>query len=194
MGRIAVLLVGLMMLGFICRPVQAQVGTSPNVGEILLVPYYFAPHGFAMCDGQLMSIAQNTALFSLLGTTYGGNGTTNFSLPDLRGRSPIGFGQGPGLGSYFMGQSGGEETVTLTLNQIPTHNHRAFGSTNTVTTASPAGAIWATETRLNIYSSGGGTTMAPSGLAGGNQPHDNMSPYLTLNYVIALSGIYPSRP
>jgi microcystin-dependent protein len=193
MRHSVVLLLGLIVLGFIPQPVEAQVGVTPNVGEILLVPYNFAPHGWAFCQGQLMSISQNTALFSLLGTLYGGDGSTTFALPDLRGRSPVGMGQGPGLQSYVIGQSGGEETVTLTLNQIPTHTHPAFGSKNTVTTASPTNAVWATETRLNIYSSSGGTTMAPSGLAGGNQPHDNMSPYLTLNYVIALQGIYPSR-
>ena len=187
------LFLALLAMGFGSQPVEAQVGINAYVGEILLVPYNFAPHGWAFCHGQLMSISQNTALFSLLGTFYGGDGKTNFALPDLQGRSPIGMGQGPGLQDYFIGQSGGEETVTLTLNQIPQHHHSVYGSKNTATTASPANAVWATETRLNIYSSGGGTTMAPSSVSGGNQPHDNMSPYLTLNYVIALQGIYPSR-
>jgi microcystin-dependent protein len=190
---LVLLFLGVVVLGFSSQPVEAQVGGGPYVGEILLVPYNFAPHGWALCQGQLMLISQNTALFSLLGTFYGGDGKTTFALPDLQGRSPIGFGQGPGLQNYAIGQSGGEETLTLTLNQIPTHRHTAFGSTNPVTTANPSNAVWATETRLNIYSSSGGTTMAPSGPAGGNQPHDNMSPYLTLNYVIALQGIYPSR-
>lgn len=184
---------GLIVLGFLPQTVKAQVGGSPYIGEILLVPYNFAPAGWLLCQGQLLSISQNTALFSLLGTTYGGDGISNFALPDLRGRSPIGFGQGPGLQTYIEGQSGGEETVTLTLSQIPTHSHRAFGSTNVATTASPGNAVWATETRLNIYSSVGGTAMAPSSLTGGNQPHDNMSPYLTLNYVIAVRGIFPPR-
>ena len=190
---LVLLFLGLMVLGFSSQPVEAQVGSEPNIGEILLVPYNFAPHGWALCQGQLLSISQNTALFSLLGTTYGGDGRVNFALPDLRGRSPIGFGQGPGLQNYEIGQIGGEETVTLTVNQIPSHSHTAFGSANTATTASPSGAIWATETRLKIYSSVGGTAMAPSSSTGGGQPHDNMSPYLTLNYVIALQGIFPSR-
>ena len=184
---------GLMVLRFACQPVEAQVGGSPYLGEILLVPYNFAPTGWALCQGQLLSISQNTALFSLLGTTYGGDGRTNFALPDLRGRSPIGFGQGQGLQNYVQGQTGGEESVTLTLSQIPSHTHPAMGSANTATTANPGNAVWATESRLNIYSSGGGTAMAPSGASGGNQPHDNMSPYLTLNYVIALQGIFPTR-
>lgn len=192
MRHSVVLLLGFMVLG-ILQPVEAQVGVTPNIGEILLVPYNFAPRGWAFCQGQLISISQNTALFSLLGTTYGGDGRTTFALPDLRGRSPLGFGQGPGLQSYDIGQSGGEETVTLTLSQIPSHSHAAFGRTSTATTAIPSGAVWATETRLNIYSSSGGTAMAPSGVIGGNQPHDNMSPYLTLNYVIALQGIFPPR-
>lgn len=193
MRRTLVLVLGLMTLGFLSQPLTAQVGGSPYIGEILLVPYNFQPHGWLFCQGQLLAINQNQALFSLLGTTYGGDGQVNFALPDLRGRSPIGFGQGPGLQNYTQGQSGGEETVTLTLNQVPSHSHTAYGSANTATTASPGNAVWATETRLNIYSSGGGTAMAPSGVSGGNQPHDNMSPYLTLNYIIAVQGIFPTR-
>lgn len=187
------LVLGLMALGFVSQPLDAQVGENPYIGEILLVPYNFAPVGWALCQGQLLSISGNTALFSLLGTLYGGDGVSNFALPDLQGRSPIGFGQGPGLQNYVQGQRGGEETVTLTLSQIPSHSHPAMGSAKSATTVSPANTVWATETRLNIYSSGGGTSMAPSGSSGGNQPHDNMSPYLTLNYIIALRGIFPPR-
>lgn len=172
---------------------NAQAGQTPYLGEVLLVPYNFAPRGWAMCQGQILSIQTNTALFSLLGTTFGGDGIRTFALPDLRGRTPISSGQAPGLSFYSLGQTGGEETVTLTVNQIPAHNHRVYGSTKPVTTASPGGNIWATETRLNIYSSSGGTAMAPSGMTGGGQPHDNRSPYLTLNYIIALQGVFPAQ-
>jgi microcystin-dependent protein len=175
---------------------SAQVGSQPWVGEILLVPYNFAPKGWAECQGQLMTISQNTALFSLLGTTYGGDGKSNFALPDLRGRTPISSGQGPGLSDYFLGQTGGEETVTLTLNQIPAHTHTVIGSANVANVATPGGAVWATQSLLNIYGSSSDSPMAPGaiGMTGSNLPHDNLSPYLTLNYIIALQGIFPSRP
>jgi microcystin-dependent protein len=174
---------------------KAQVGQSPYLGEILAVPYNFAPAGWTFCNGQILSLQQNTALFSLLGTTYGGNGTTNFALPDLRGRTPISSGNGPGLSQYDLGETGGEEQVTLTVSQIPAHSHVPNGTSVAGTTASPAGEVWATQTRVNVFSSAANAAMAPLALAlvGGGQPHDNRSPYLTLNYVIALEGIYPSR-
>jgi microcystin-dependent protein len=187
----------LILSGFLLPQASAQVGGGPWIGEVLLVPYNFAPAGWAFCSGQLLPISQNTALFALLGTTFGGDGIHTFALPDLRGRSPIGSGQGPGLQNYFLGQTGGEEQVTLTVSQIPAHHHAAFGSSNTATSASPGGLTWAAQTRLNIYSSTDGTAMAPSGTTGGlsgvTQPHDNRSPYLTLNYIIALQGIFPAR-
>jgi microcystin-dependent protein len=194
MRRCLVLLVAIMTLAAVVPVARAQVGDNPYIGEILLVPFNFAPHNWAFCNGQLLPIIQNQALFSLLGTQFGGNGTTNFALPDLRGRSPIGAGQGPGLTPYNVGETGGQETVTLTVNQLPAHDHPAFGSANQATMTNPSGAVWATQTRLTIYSSTTDSThMAPSGLTGGNQPHDNRAPYLTLNYIISLAGIFPTR-
>jgi microcystin-dependent protein len=173
---------------------NAQIGESPFVGEIMAVPYNFEPQGWAFCSGQILSIQQNTALFSLLGTTYGGNGTTNFALPDLRGRTPVSSGSGPGLSAYSLGETGGEEQVTLTVSQIPAHSHVPSGTGAAGTTASPAGEVWAAQTRVDVYSSTGNAAMGPVlAMAGGNQPHENRSPYLVLNYIIALEGIFPSR-
>jgi microcystin-dependent protein len=140
-----------------------------------------------------MSIAQNTALFSLLGTTYGGNGQTTFALPDLRGRAPLHFGQGPGLSNYALGQVSGSETVTLTIETMPMHNHALNASTgaklNTAPAASNIGAaqIYTTAALDSVMSPGS------IGMAGGSQPHDNMQPYLVLNWCICLFGIFPSR-
>jgi microcystin-dependent protein len=174
----------------------AQVGGQPYVGEILLAGFNFAPNGWALCQGQLMPISQNTALFSLLGTNFGGDGKTTFALPDLRGRSAISSGQGPGLSNYDLGQTGGEETVTLLVSQIPAHTHTAMGSTNIANLAGAGGNTWATQSLLNIYSGSSDSNMAGGAVAptGSNLPHDNLSPYLTLNYIIALQGIFPSRP
>jgi microcystin-dependent protein len=166
--------------------------STPFLGEIRLFPYNFAPRGWAFCNGQILSIAQNTALFALLGTTYGGNGQTTFALPDLRGRVANSSGQGPGLSSYSLGQVGGTETVTLTQQEIPSHNHQVNSTNADATSSRPGG---------NVPSAGGGyagaasNTMAPNmiGNTGGNQPHTNVQPYLTLNYCIALEGIFPSR-
>ncbi|MDQ3927758.1 MAG: tail fiber protein [Chloroflexota bacterium] len=166
------------------------------MGEIALFPYNFAPLGWALCNGQLLSISTNTALFSLLGTTYGGNGQTTFALPDLRGRVPMSSGQGPGLSNYQLGQTGGSESVTLIQSQMPAHTHSVSAATGAGTSASPDGKVWAASSaRDNLYAVTPNTTMAAQavGAAGGNQPHDNTQPYLTLNYCIALEGIYPSR-
>lgn len=173
--------------------VKAQ--TEPFIGQILIVPYNFAPRGFAMCNGQLLSIAQNTALFSLLGTYYGGDGKTNFALPDLQGRVPIGMGQGPGLSPYNLGQSGGEESVTLTLNQIPSHSHVPMAGASPANSGSPTGNYWSMPRVLLYSSSAPDTSMNPAalGMTGGGQPHENRKPYLVMTYVIALQGIYPPR-
>ena len=195
MRRTLVLILGFGMLLPAVPRASAQVGGQPYVGEILLVTFNFAPKGWAECAGQLMSISQNTALFSLLGTTYGGDGKTNFALPDLRGRSAIGAGQGPGLALYDLGQTGGEETVTLLVSQMPAHTHTVIGSNNVATLAAPGGNLWAAQSLLNMYGTSSDSPMAPGaiGMTGGGLPHDNLSPYLTLNYIIALQGIFPPR-
>jgi microcystin-dependent protein len=177
--------------------------SEPFIGQIILVPYNFAPRGWAFCNGQLLSIAQNTALFSLLGTTYGGNGQTTFALPDLRGRVPISSGQGSGLQKYDLGQGGGSESQTLTASQMPMHTHPVNALTDAVTAPSPTNNFLATAPRgSNFYApqSADATQMSPLMIqpAGGNQPFDIRDPYLrdpylTLNYCIALEGIFPSR-
>ncbi len=171
------------------------------LGEIRIVPFNFAPKGWAACNGQLMPISQNTALFSLLGTTYGGNGMTNFALPNLQGVSPMHWGQGPGLSQRSLGESGGEQAVTLVPAQIPAHNHTAQGLNARATQSDPTNAVWAQQQigrqPLPAYSTNAGTSpqMSPAalGVSGGGQPHNNLMPYLTLTFVIALQGIYPSR-
>ncbi|MBU8883156.1 tail fiber protein [Kaistella sp. DKR-2] len=172
-------------------------GSEPFLGQIAFVPYNFAPRNWAECNGQLMSIAQNTALFSLLGTQYGGNGQTNFALPDMRGRVLIGDGSGPGLSPYTMGETGGEESHTLTINEMPAHNHQvnavtAEGNQNIPTASLPAN----TKALDKEYSNAAANTqMSPLMInpAGGSQPHENRQPYLVLKCIIALQGIFPSR-
>jgi len=165
----------------------------------------FAPRGWILCQGQMMSIAQNTAVFSLLGTTFGGNGQTTFALPDLRGRSAIGQGQGPGLSSRTLGEVDGTETVTLNTTQMPAHTHLINATTAAGTTSVPTNALLAAgpktgsgpnSTSLNTYASGSANTaLANSTVAqsGNNQPLPIMSPYLVLNYCICTQGIFPSR-
>ena len=170
--------------------------SEPFIGQLALVPYNFAPKGWALCNGQILSIAQNTALFSLLGTTYGGNGTTTFALPDLRGRVPISSGQGPGLSNYALGQTGGAETQTLTLGQIPAHTHALIADTSVGTSERPNGAIPARDAAgVPHYGTHPTGTMSSSGIqsSGGSQPHDTMQPYVTLNWIIALQGVFPSQ-
>jgi microcystin-dependent protein len=170
------------------------------VAEIRMFAGNFAPTGWALCNGQLMPISQNTALFSLLGTTYGGNGTSNFALPNLQGSVPLGAGQGPGLSLRDLGETGGEQTVTLLGTEMPTHSHAAQGSTSGGTD-SPTGATWGEsklgKTPLNVYAASGANnvTMSPQALAmaGGGLPHNNMPPYLCLTFIIALQGIFPAR-
>lgn len=169
--------------------------TTAFLGEIMLVPYNFAPRGWAFCQGQILPIAQNTALFSLLGTTYGGNGTTTFALPDLRGRCAVSSGQGPGLSPYSLGEVTGTESVTLTTTQIPLHSHIVNAVDDDATSSLPDGHSLATITPAGYSSATPNTTMDPRMIqsAGGNQPHENLQPLLALNYCIALQGIYPSR-
>ena len=173
--------------------------SDPFVAEIRICAFNFAPRGWAFCNGQLLSIAQNTALFSLLGTTYGGNGQTTFGLPDLRSRMPLHPGQGPGLSDYVLGEMGGSETVTLLATEIPNHTHVVRATSAGGTSADPAAKVWAAPgaTRgLKSYNPAPGTggAMAATAISAvGGQPHNNLQPYLTVNFVIALQGVYPAR-
>jgi microcystin-dependent protein len=175
--------------------VKAQ---EPFIGEIRLFAGNFAPRGWAFCNGQLLAISQNSALFAILGTTYGGDGRTTFALPDLRGRAPVhsGFSQGPGLTRRNLGEKGGQENVTLSVEQVPSHTHAARASGDFPDSSSPAGNFLGTMQRTRIYSSSGSDVSMATGAigpAGENQPHNNMPPYLGLNYIIALQGLFPPR-
>ncbi len=172
------------------------------VAEIRIVGFNFAPTSWALCDGQLMPISQNTALFSLLGTNYGGDGRSTFGLPNFQGVSPMHYDQGPGLSNHVIGESGGVQNVTLIQNEIPAHAHGINGIASGGTQVTASGGIFASSgaTRgKQLYhtnsASSPDTVMSPLALgpAGGSQPHNNMQPYLVLNFVIALQGIYPSR-
>jgi microcystin-dependent protein len=173
--------------------------SDPFVGEIRAVGFNFAPKGWALCNGQLLAISQNTALFSLLGTFYGGNGTTNFALPNLQGATPISFGQGSGLSNRVQGQSGGETAVTLLASEMPIHTHAVSATSGAGNQIAPGGNVWAQAgrtTRLYTAAGGGGATaMSPqaTSVAGGSVPHNNMPPFLVVNFVIALQGIFPPR-
>jgi microcystin-dependent protein len=167
---------------------------QPFIGEIILFGGNFAPSGYALCNGQLMPVSQNTALFSLLGTTYGGDGVMTFGLPDLRGRIPMHQGQGAGLSNRAMGEIAGVETVTLTTAQMPPHNHGLNAQSGNGDQASPQGNYWAAST-LRQYAAPSNSAMNPAciGNAGGSQPHSNIMPFLAVNFAIAVAGIYPSR-
>lgn len=164
------------------------------IGEIRAFGFTFAPRGWATCDGQLLAINQNQALFSLLGTTYGGDGVTTFALPDLRGRVSVHMGQGPGRSPYVAGQVGGAEAVTLTASQMPAHGHPVAAS-SAATDKNPSGNVPAYTGSAASYGATLDLTMnqAMVGTAGGSQPHPNLQPYLTINWCIALMGEYPSR-
>ena len=170
---------------------------EPFIGQIIQAGFNFAPRGYATCDGQLLSIAQNTALFSLLGTTFGGDGRVTFGLPDLRGRVPVHQGQGPGLTNRTMGEQSGSETVTLISAEMPMHNHLLNAFATAGDKAPPTGNVLAAgDTNVTIYTNvPPNTQLNPQsiGLAGGNQPHNNMQPYLVINFCIAMEGIFPSR-
>ena len=170
---------------------------DPFVAEIRIFAGNFAPKGWAFCDGQLLPLSQNTALFSLLGTTYGGNGKSNFALPDLQGRAPMHPGQGPGLSLHDLGENGGSETVSLLESEIPSHGHqlRAVGDVGDVNlpqnnsmARSQGSSVYNTATTPTVLMSS--STLTP---AGGDQPHNNMQPYLALSFIIALQGVYPPR-
>lgn len=170
--------------------------SDPFVAEVRIVGFNFAPRGWAFCDGQLLPLSQNTALFSLLGTMYGGNGKSNFALPDFQGRAPIHHGQGPGLSEYFIGESGGTETVTLLESEIPSHRHAYQASDNVGERNNPAGNLYSIPDSGRIYAAPNNLVpMSANSLApaGGDQPHNNMPPYLVLNFIIAMQGVFPPR-
>ncbi len=171
--------------------------SEPFVGEIRMFAGNFAPRGWAFCDGQLLAVSQNDALFSLLGTIYGGDGRTTFGLPDLRGRLPIHAGTGPGLSARRLGAKLGSEKETVTVNQLPSHRHQWQGTTATANAASPSGALLA-QSQPDIYIDNvddGTVNYASSAVTnvGGSQSHTNLMPFLCINFIIALFGIYPSR-
>ena len=167
--------------------------SEPFLAEVHIFGFNFAPRGYAKCDGQLIPIDQNQSLFSLLGTTYGGDGRTNFALPDLRGRVPIHNGQSPGGSNHTLGERDGEEAHALTLGEVPTHDHPWRASNQPGDVPVPTGAVLAAFN--NGYSASGDTSLATGTVAGagGGQGHENMAPYLTINYCIALQGVFPSR-
>lgn len=177
--------------------------SDPYVAEIRIFPFNFAPTGWAFCNGQLLPISQNTALFSLLGTTYGGDGKSTFALPNLQGSAPMFWGQGPGLSLHDLGETGGSNTISLLLSEMPSHTHGVNcidGARVEGQVGQPGNAILVktSGTPANAYTSGvtqTNQTLASGtvGPAGGNQPHNNLMPYLTLNFCIALQGIYPPR-
>ena len=175
--------------------------TDPFLAEIRIFSGNFAPTGWALCNGQLMPLSQNTALFSLLGTTYGGDGRSTFALPNLQGAAPMQQGQGPGLTQRFLGEMAGEQTVTLLQSEMPLHNHRAMGFDGGGTSNSPSNGVWGQATvgrvAANLYSTAAPNTMMgtrTTQITGGTQPHNNMQPYLGLTFIIALQGVFPQRP
>ena len=165
--------------------------STPFLGEVKIMSFSFPPKGWAFCDGQLLPINQNQALFSLLGTTYGGDGRQTFALPNLQSRVPVSTGNG-----HTLGELGGEQNHTLVLSEMASHNHPANCNNALGTVESPSGAYWAADNNGNApYSTSGGTTMAAGAIStvGGDQPHNNMAPFLVLNFCIALQGIFPSQ-
>lgn len=170
---------------------------DPFIGEVKLFAGSFAPRGWAFCDGQLLSVSQNTALFSIIGTAFGGDGRTTFALPDLRGRVPLGPRHGAGLSNYIEGQKGGTENVTLTTAQMPNHSHSLNANSNPGTTNVPTNHVLANTAAFdNEYTATSPDTQMSTqaiGNTGGGQSHENRQPYLAINYIIAIMGTYPSR-
>ena len=172
--------------------------SEPFIGEIRMFAGNFAPRGWAFCDGQLLAVSQNDALFSLLGTIYGGDGRTTFGLPDMRGRIPVHAGSGPGLSPRRLGAKGGAENVTLTVNQLPSHTHEPIKGISDIADATePVGKLAAQGTSVRLFSTAAGTAADLSSSAvpnvGGSRSHSNLMPFLCVNFIVALFGIYPSR-
>lgn len=169
---------------------------DPFVAEIRIFPFNFAPRGWAFCNGQLLPLSQNTALFSLLGTNYGGDGRSNFALPDLEGRTPMHPGQGPGLSLHDLGETGGSDTVTLLDSEIPSHSHTLMAASLNSQSTSPTNNSLGRGNPLKVYDTNVPTALMDANSitpAGGDQPHNNMMPYLTMNFCIALQGVFPPR-
>jgi len=170
---------------------------NPFLAEIRIFPFNFAPKGWAFCDGQILPLSQNTALFSLLGTTYGGDGKSNFALPNMQGNAPMHPGQGPGLSLHDLGETGGSDTVTLLESEMPAHSHGLTASDQEATDQSPINEMFAGGIGgINLYAAPASITQLAGGTlttAGGAQPHNNLMPYLTLNFCIALQGVFPPR-
>jgi microcystin-dependent protein len=171
---------------------------DPFVAEIRIFPFNFAPKGWAFCDGQLLPLSQNTALFSLLGTTYGGDGKSNFALPNVQGNAPMHPGQGPGLSLHDLGETGGTQSVSLLESEIPAHTHSMMASTQDGGDSHPQNNLLAQGIGIGLYiasNTGPFVNLNPSALplAGGSLPHNNMQPFLTLNFCIALQGVFPPR-
>ncbi len=197
MRRISYLAAAVLLMGLLTMPQIAQAqAVDQFLGQLMLVAFNFCPVGWLPANGQFLSIAQNQALFALLGTTYGGNGQSNFALPNLQGRVPISLGQGPGLSAYTEGQTGGAETHTLSIGELPAHTHQAYGSNATASVLSPAGAEVATQDRVRVYTAPGAEVAMSAnaiGATGGNQPFSIQQPFLTLQWCIAINGVFPSR-
>lgn len=175
--------------------------SNPFIGEIRMFGGNFAPQGWAFCNGALMAISENDTLFTLIGTTYGGDGQSTFALPDLQGRLPVHQGQGPGLSNYVIGQAGGVETVTLTTNQIPNHNHGFIASASTASTTTAQNQTLAQPSTIDLYRPATSPSTPPNATlnaaavvgAGGSQPHDNVQPFQCISFIISLFGIFPSQ-
>jgi len=196
-AKICSIILGSMMSLSLMAPNPAVAGNDPLLGELMLVGFTFCPRGWTEANGQLLPIAQNTALFSLYGTTYGGDGRTTFALPDLRGRAPIHYGQGPGLQNYAQGQRGGAEDLTVGINNMPSHNHEVQATNSFADKPGPGDKLLAADDNgINKYYEGPpNRTMSTNMITntGGGQPIAKRSPYLAMRWCVALVGVYPSR-